>query len=270
MVELLRLAGISREPTQSSLLVHLVGGPKGFPFNGARVTSVSALLGPAGDPVLRKVIPVATDVEQVSAIAADECADPAFESTGATWDQSQMPVMWRFRARSVPKRLRKRTVLQDLRIAHRVWPRAESQCLNGNEASLRFRYAGRANKKVKPDGTNMIEMGRLGRGVVAATYQWMDGTRVIDSDIRLARGAGWATVTKPEAKRHFLVTSNERFKRHFIVANAVVHGVGNQVGLADLADPHDELSMYGVLTRGETKKVSLGTGDMLGAWLAHP
>lgn len=54
-------------------------------------------------------------------------------------------------------------------------------------------------------------------------------------------------------------------KRTFDVQNTATHEAGHVVGLDDLyEDQYSELTMYGYISYGETKKISLEEGDMLG------
>ncbi|MDI6820012.1 MAG: matrixin family metalloprotease [Candidatus Hodarchaeaceae archaeon] len=50
------------------------------------------------------------------------------------------------------------------------------------------------------------------------------------------------------------------------IRNVATHEAGHVVGLADLYDAaYRELTMYGYTSKGETKKISLETGDIAGA-----
>ena len=59
--------------------------------------------------------------------------------------------------------------------------------------------------------------------------------------------------------------------REYDVQNIVTHEVGHVVGLADLYDEtNSELTMYGYGRKGETKKISLEIGDILGCQELYP
>jgi hypothetical protein len=283
--ELFRLAGIQPVPPGTAMRIHFDGDDKtGFLVDDVPIASMSARVGGDGTVVVEHAIPLDSVVrDRTDAIEANECVDPAFLPLGDTWDQSQMPIAWRFNARTVPKRLHRSAVLRDIKRAHAVWPRAKSACPQKSDSSLAFVYAGRTRTGTRLNGINVVEIGRLGPGVIAATFHWLDEGRIMDSDIRLARGAGWTTISPVQPKRNFLAAagtrsvdsfsgrggSRNRYRR-YIVANVLAHEIGNQIGLEDLEDPHGDLTMYGLIARGETEKLSLGAGDVFGAWLLNP
>lgn len=284
---LLTLAGVPEPPAGIGLRVHIsFGEGSNFTVNDTKIVSLDAVIDPAGDLEIRRL----TSVEDVRGPASPlpdpviyECADPTFEPSGYAWDKARVPIAWQFRWRSVPKRLNRRAVLRDVKKAFRIWPKAASACPQKSDSSLAIVYAGRTRRTVKLDGINTVEMARLSGGALAATYQWYDGLQIIESDVRMARGAGWATTVRIRPKRHFFVgtgsrrassqsfaaRSARRYRKYF-VANAMALEAGNLIGLTDLADPHGDLSMFALVARGEKKKLTLGTGDVLGASVTNP
>ena len=58
--------------------------------------------------------------------------------------------------------------------------------------------------------------------------------------------------------------------KRYQVRNVIAHELGHQVGLDDLANPHNGLTMFGQIGRGELNKVTLGRGDLKGASTIAP
>jgi len=114
-----------------------------------------------------------------------------------------------------------------------------------------------------PDGVNTVSWRRVvPPSVIAVTFIWYDpetepyGT-IVDCDVVMNTKHDWGIDPDGEGP--------ERLKRAFDVRNIVTHEAGHVVGLDDLYDDiYSELTMYGYSSKGETKKISLENGDVLG------
>jgi len=95
--------------------------------------------------------------------------------------------------------------------------------------------------------------------VVAVTFIWYDPKtfEMVDCDVVMNTKQDWGIDPDGEGP--------ERLKGAFDVRNIVTHEAGHVVGLDDLYDEiYSELTMYGYSSKGETKKISLENGDVLG------
>lgn len=95
--------------------------------------------------------------------------------------------------------------------------------------------------------------------VIAVTFTWYnpDTSEMVDCDVVMNTKHDWGIDPDGEGPEHL--------KRAFDIRNIVTHEAGHVVGLADLYDEiYSELTMYGYSSKGETKKISLENGDVLG------
>jgi len=100
------------------------------------------------------------------------------------------------------------------------------------------------------DGHNVVSWGSYQAGVIAVTYLWTRGKRVLETDTRMNTYYSWSV-------------SGEAGKMD--VQNIMTHEFGHWTGLADLYNDADYwLTMYGYGNFGETYKRTLGLGDILG------
>jgi len=100
------------------------------------------------------------------------------------------------------------------------------------------------------DGYNVVSWGAYRYGVIAVTYIWYSGDRIIESDTRMNTWFKWSL-------------SGEAGKMD--VQNIMTHEFGHWCGLNDLYNDNDYyLTMYGYASYGETYKQTLGYGDTLG------
>ena len=100
------------------------------------------------------------------------------------------------------------------------------------------------------DGYNVVSWGSYQAGVIAVTYIWARGKRVLETDTRMNTYYSWSV-------------SGEAGKMD--VQNIMTHEFGHWTGLADLYNDADYwLTMYGYGNFGETYKRTLGLGDILG------
>ncbi|RJQ52294.1 MAG: hypothetical protein C4521_10495 [Actinobacteria bacterium] len=108
------------------------------------------------------------------------------------------------------------------------------------------------------DGSNTVGFAGLSSGTLAATYYWYDrrSKNLIEFDIVFNTLYPWST-------------SGESGK--YDVFNIGTHEAGHTLQLGDLyRGATSELTMYGYGAAGETKKQSLGLGDMLGLEKIYP
>lgn len=252
--QLLEIAGVDAPPAGVALEVH-ADFPAENPIDigGVEFTALTAVINPD------------RSVDMQSAIAAEgasaaepigECTDPTFAPTGRSWDAEDMPVDWRFRWGSTPRGNSKWNTQRALRLAHRVWPKAVTNCDDNARINFRYNFAGRTTRTVKYDQVNTVEFGSLGSGALAINYTWFSGTRIVETDLRLNRTEYQWT--------------NRKGGKAYQTVNVATHELGHQVGLDDLGSPHSGLTMYGRITRGEMKKTTLGSGDLRGASRLSP
>ena len=114
-----------------------------------------------------------------------------------------------------------------------------------------FFYKGVTNRSPgKRDGYNVIGWGSYRAGVIAVTYIWYVGDRIIETDTRMNTYYKWSLSGEPNKMD---------------VQNIMTHEFGHWCGLDDLYDERDYwLTMYGYADYGETYKQTLGLGDILG------
>ncbi|MGB9728069.1 MAG: hypothetical protein ACPLZF_06635 [Nitrososphaeria archaeon] len=114
-----------------------------------------------------------------------------------------------------------------------------------------FLYMGTTSRSAgRYDGYNVISWGPYRAGVIAVTYIWQVGGRIVETDTRLNTYYKWSL--KGEAGK-------------MDVQNIMTHEFGHWCGLDDLYDDKDYwLTMYGYADFGEIYKRTLGLGDILG------
>jgi len=101
------------------------------------------------------------------------------------------------------------------------------------------------------DGYNVVAWGPYSNpNVIAVTYIWYTGDKIIETDTRLNTRFKWS-LTGEAGKMD--------------VQNIMTHEFGHWCGLDDLYEDRDYwLTMYGYASYGETYKRTLGLGDVLG------
>ena len=96
--------------------------------------------------------------------------------------------------------------------------------------------------------------------VIAVTFIWYypETGEMVDCDVVFNTKKAWGIDFDGEGGGFTLTDA-------FDVRNIATHEAGHVSGLADLYDkPFSELTMYGYSSEGETKKISLQNGDVLG------
>ena len=96
-------------------------------------------------------------------------------------------------------------------------------------------------------------------GVVAqTTVYWTTSGTILEADIKMNSNAPWGIDEDGEGISYCLTDRHD-------IRNIVTHEAGHVFGLGDLYESSAaDLTMYGYSTRGQTKKISLGYGDVLG------
>ena len=249
------LLDIARGPAPApgmGLQVH-ADFPKENPLelDGLAIYSLTADITPEGSILTRSVL-TSADFATAAGEGVGECDDPAFLPTGVVWAADSMPILWRFDRRSTPEELKVEKTILNVRSAHRVWPQAQSNCADKDHYSFGYNYLGHTAKNPKYDGTNIVDFGALGQGALAVNSTWYTSSnKIVEVDLRLNKvDYAW---------------TNVRGVNRYQVRNVVAHELGHQVGLDDLGAPHNGLTMFGQIGRGELNKVTLGRGDLRGA-----
>lgn len=252
--QLLAIAQVDPPPAGIGLEIH-ADFPTENPLEigGLEFTAITAVINPDRSVDMQSAVAA----RGTSGDTVGECTDPTFAPTGRSWNAEDMPVVWKFRWGSTPPGNSKWLTQRALRAAHRVWPKAVTNCKDSSTINFHYSYAGRTRHGVKYDHRNIVEFGRLGSGALAINYTWFSGTRILETDLRLNR-TGYQWTNKPGGQRAYQVK------------NVTAHELGHQVGLDDLGDPHSGLTMFGRISKGEMKKTTLGSGDLRGAARLSP
>ncbi len=117
-------------------------------------------------------------------------------------------------------------------------------------------------KAAKYDGQNIVAWGNVRYGqAIAVAYTWYDPEtgHVVEVDTILSSKLAWrfTSVSNPDAVCGDFCC--------YDVQNILTHEIGHWVGLDDLYDAADkDLTMYGYGAKGELKKDTLASGDVLG------
>jgi hypothetical protein len=128
---------------------------------------------------------------------------------------------------------------------------ASAETWDGETKSAVFKYLGSTSRQAgRYDGYNVVAWGNYRVGVIAVTYIWYIGDRIVETDTRMNTRYKWSI-------------SGEAGKMD--VRNIMTHEFGHWCGLDDLYDDKDYwLTMYGYADYGETYKRTLGLGDING------
>lgn len=185
----------------------------------------------------------------------EECGDQAYKETGVKWAADTMPILWRLDGVSIPDYLKTDKTRATIRAAHRVWPRSQTHCTTEDRINFSYGFVGPTGRDPKYDKTNIVDFGEVGSRALAVNYTWYRGDEIVEVDLRLNRSYKWTNVEGVNL---------------YQVRNVVAHELGHQLGLDDLGDPHDRLTMFALIGPGELNKATLGFGDLRGAWRVTP
>jgi len=108
------------------------------------------------------------------------------------------------------------------------------------------------------DGKNVVSWGALRPGIVAVTYIWYysDSLEIVEFGIVFNKLYAWGI--DPDGEGGTTINA-------FDIQNVATHEAGHTLSLNDLyMQEASELTMYGYTSLGETKKRSLGLGDING------
>ncbi len=114
-----------------------------------------------------------------------------------------------------------------------------------------FSYKGTTKRQAgKYDKYNVVSWGKYRRGIIAVTYIWYSGARVLETDTMMNTYYKWS-LSGADGKMD--------------AQNIMTHEFGHWLVLNDLYSDSDYwLTMYGYANYGETYKRTLGAGDILG------
>jgi hypothetical protein len=251
--KLLRLGRIEAPPKGKGVIVH-ADFPAGRPYRtpGGPVTALTAEITPLGTAHVLSMVPVRG---KKSPNPEDECSDSTFVPVGKFWRDQDLPVEFKLNLRRLPKYMSPWLTTRALREAHHSWTGTNSKCEEDDRIDFKFLYAGETRKRMGFDGVNTIDFGRL-RRAVAIAYIWYSGARIHEADLRLNNKYMWS--------------NRPGVKRRYNVKNVAVHEIGHHVGLDDLGSDHPRLTMFGLVSKGEMRKITLGRGDVRGAEVVTP
>ena len=251
---LLDIAGVDLPTEGVNLEIH-ADFPVESPLvvDGVSFTSLTATVTPEGEVQTHSATPASVEESP----KAPECTDNFFAPTGRAWQDSDLPVVWRFRRGSTPDGLGIWRTQRSLREAHANWATTKSRCEDDDKIRFDWDFGGLTRKSVKYDGVNTVEFGPLGSGALAINYTWYTGSRILEVDLRFNR-------------TDYPWTNRDGGRNKFQVVNVATHELGHQIGLDDLYDPHGALTMFGRIDRGEMNKTTLGAGDVRGATTLEP
>jgi hypothetical protein len=124
---------------------------------------------------------------------------------------------------------------------------------DGNTTGLSFQYTGTTGNAASQDNQNTVSWGPINNNnVIAQTTIWFtrNSKEILETDIQMNSKLNWNTTGSANA---------------YDVQDIATHEMGHVCGLGDLYNsPASELTMYGYSSIGETKKDTLGNGDILG------
>ncbi len=176
-----------------------------------------------------------------------------YELLGLWWDVSEDDVSYEIDPDHAPV-----GSVDEIKAAFEAWDNATNIELFDDVVSVDSSVAPSVNS---PDYVNTVSWRRVvPPSVIAVTFIWSDNNtgEMVDCDVVMNTKHNWGIDPDGEGPK--------RLKRAFDVRNIITHEAGHVVGLGDLYDDtHSELTMYGYSSKGETKKISLENGDVLGA-----
>jgi len=149
-------------------------------------------------------------------------------------------------------RLETLSVIVAIKASFETWDNATSIELFNDDVQQTMLYGNRY------DGKNVVSWGKLNQGILAVCYTWYyrRSRAIVEFGIVFNTRYSWGIDADGEGGTTIKV---------FDVQNVGTHEAGHTLCLGDLYQKAaKELTMYGYGARGETKKRSLGYGDIQG------
>ena len=144
------------------------------------------------------------------------------------------------------------SVIVAIKASFETWDNATSIELFNDNVQQTMLYGNRY------DGKNVVSWGKLGQGILAVCYTWYykRSGAIVEFGIVFNTRYSWGI--DPDGEGGTTINAYD-------VQNIGTHEAGHTLCLGDLyMTAAKELTMYGYSARGETKKRSLGHGDVQG------
>jgi Matrixin len=196
---------------------------------------------PAKEPVDKLVFIHYKDRVDALGFSASDQAE-FYKLYGVKW--AAPPVDYKINAKN-PEDLVESDVIGAIQDAFNTW--------DGNTTADLFVYDGETtNSTMEFNEENSVFWGPISNtNVIAVTNIWINrrSREIVETDIQMNTLLDWG-IGNEEA---------------FDIQNIITHEAGHVCGLGDLYNrPASELTMFGSSSENETKKSSLGQGDVLG------
>jgi predicted Zn-dependent protease len=141
------------------------------------------------------------------------------------------------------------------------WQRWNSNVQFAYVGTTTAQYGARGSNGTCDDGNNVIGWARMDRDIIAQVMTCLDssGRRVVDADLALNVTQHWEDIKGEPESRHT-----------FDIRSIVTHELGHILSLADLySSDAMYMTMMGNAKYGETRKRTLGLGDIIGVQTAY-